>query len=67
MGFKEVHYFRIFNRWGKLMFEMKSDRPGWDGTVRNIPQEMQTVVWIIEAVDVDGKVHTKKGTTVLMR
>ena len=67
MGFKEVHYFRIFDRWGKLMFEMKSDRPGWDGTVKNIPQEMQTVVWMIEAVDVDGVVHQKKGTTLLMR
>ncbi|MEP6676929.1 MAG: PKD domain-containing protein [Ferruginibacter sp.] len=67
MSFKEVHYFRIFNRWGQLLFEMKSDRPGWDGTVKGIPQDAQTVVWMIEAVDVDGIVHQKQGTTLLMR
>ncbi len=67
MGFVKVNYFRIYNRWGKLIFQMQSDRPGWDGKVNNIPQEMQTVVWMIEAIDVDGKIHTKQGTTVLMR
>jgi len=66
-GFKKVNYFRIYNRWGKLFFQMKSDRPGWDGKVDNIPQEMQTVVWILEAEDVDGNMHQAKGTTLLMR
>jgi gliding motility-associated-like protein len=66
-GFAKVNYFKIFNRWGKLLFEMKSDLPGWDGKVNNIPQEIQTVVWIIEAVDVDGKLHNKQGSTVLYR
>ena len=67
MSFKEVHYFRIMNRWGNLLFEMKSDRPGWDGRVNGILQETQTVVWMIEAVDVDGVVHREQGTTILMR
>ncbi len=67
MGFDHVNYFRVYNRWGKLLFQMKNDRPGWDGKVNNIPQEMQTVIWMIEAVDVDGNVHTKQGTTILMR
>ncbi|MEP6676930.1 MAG: PKD domain-containing protein [Ferruginibacter sp.] len=67
MSFKEVHYFRIYNRWGHMLFEMKNDRPGWDGTVKGIPQEMQTVIWMLEAVDVDGIVHRDRGTTILMR
>ena len=46
---------------------MKSDRPGWDGKTGNTPQEMQSVVWMIEAVDVDGVVHHKQGTTVIIR
>ena len=66
MGFDRVNYFRIYNRWGKLLFEMKSDQPGWDGKLGNIPQEIQTVVWMIEAIDVDGIIHHKQGTTVLM-
>ncbi len=67
MSFVKVNYFRIFNRWGKLLFEMKSDGPGWDGRVKGQPAELQTVIWMIEAVDVDGIVHKKQGTTVLMR
>ena len=67
MSFKEVHYFRIYNRWGHLLFEMKSDRPGWDGAIKGIPQEMQTVIWMLEAVDVDGVVHRDQGTTILIR
>ena len=67
MSFKEVHYFKIYNRWGHLLFEMKSDRPGWDGTVKGIPQEMQTVIWMLEAVDVDGLIHQDQGTTVLIK
>ncbi len=66
-GFKKVDYFKIYNRWGKLLFQMESDTPGWDGKINNIPQDMQTVVWIIQAVDVDGKTHVEKGTTILMR
>ncbi len=67
MGFDKVIYFRVYNRWGKLLFQMQSDRPGWDGKVNNVPQEMQTIVWMIEAVDLDGKTHKRQGTTVLMR
>ncbi len=66
-GFRKVNYFRIYNRWGKMLFHMESDTPGWDGKLNNIPQEMQTVVWVIEAEDVDGKMHQAKGTTILMR
>jgi gliding motility-associated-like protein len=68
VGIEKVNYFRIYDRWGKLLFEMKNnDSPGWDGKVNNILQEIQTVLWVIEAVDVDGKVHNEQGTTVLYR
>ncbi len=67
MGFRTVNYFRVYNRWGKLLYQMKSDRPGWDGRINGVLQDTQAVVWMIEAVDVDGVVHRKQGTTVLLR
>jgi gliding motility-associated-like protein len=67
IGFTKVNYFRIYNRWGKLLFSMNSDQPGWDGRIENAPAGIQTVVWMIEAVDVDGKVHSQQGSTVLYR
>ena len=67
IGFVKVNYFRIYDRWGKMLFSMASDLPGWDGKVNGQPADIQTVVWMIEAVDVDGVVHNKQGTTVLYR
>ena len=67
MGFRSLNYFRVYNRWGKLLFQTQNDRPGWDGKINGVVQEMQTVVWMIEAIDVDGNVHNKKGTSVLLR
>jgi hypothetical protein len=46
---------------------MKSDLPGWNGKINDVQQRMQSVVWTIEAVDVDGGVHFRQGTSVLIR
>ncbi|HMI77443.1 MAG TPA: PKD domain-containing protein, partial [Ferruginibacter sp.] len=67
MGFSSVTYFRVYNRWGQLLYQMQSDVPGWDGRLNGVKQNMQTVVWMIEAIDVDGYVHKKKGTSILIR
>ena len=66
MGIVKVNYFRIYNRWGSLIFEMKSDLPGWNGKINEVQQRTQSVVWTIEVVDVDGGVHYKQGTSVLI-
>ncbi len=66
LGFEKIKYFRVFNRWGKIVFETQSDLPGWNGRINNQPQETQTFVWMLEAVDVDGKSHFRKGSTLLM-
>ncbi len=65
MGFQKLNYFRIFDRWGKMLFQTTTERPGWDGRVKGDRQEIQTVVWMIEAIDVDGVTHQRKGTTIL--
>jgi gliding motility-associated-like protein len=67
MGISKVNYFRVYNRLGNLNFEMKSDLPGWDGKINNVTQNTQSVVWTMEAVDVDGGVHFRQGTAVLLR
>ena len=65
MGFQKLNYFRIYDRWGKMLFQTTTERPGWDGRVKGDKQEIQTVVWMIEAIDVDGVTHKRKGTTIL--
>jgi gliding motility-associated-like protein len=67
IGIKELRYFRIFNRWGQLIFETRSEGPGWDGTVSGIPQGTEVVVWMVEGVSVDNRIISKKGTSTLVR
>ncbi|MEP7142447.1 MAG: T9SS type B sorting domain-containing protein [Ferruginibacter sp.] len=66
-GIKELSYFRVFNRWGQLMFEMKNELPGWNGIFKGLNQPTQTVVWMLECVGVNGIVYTKKGSSILLR
>jgi gliding motility-associated-like protein len=67
MGVKELHYFKVFNRGGQLLYESKTALPGWNGLLKGIPQSTQVVVWEAEGLGVDGTVYRRKGTTVLVR
>lgn len=64
---KEFKYFRIFNRWGQLIFETKIQGEGWDGTFKGIALGADVFTWTTEATGTDGVVHKKRGTTVLLR
>ena len=67
MAIKELRYFRIYNRWGQLLFDTKTPLPGWNGNLNGIPQATQVVVWIAEGIGVDNKVYLRKGTSTLVR
>jgi gliding motility-associated-like protein len=67
MGIKELRYFRIYNRWGQLLFETKNERPGWDGTFKGNKLPSQAVVWTLEGLGVDGRTHFRKGTSIIGR
>ncbi len=67
LGVKQLNYFKIFNRWGQLIYETKNDQPGWDGRLKGILQSTQVFVWVAEGLGVDNRVYIKKGTSVLIR
>ena len=64
---KELKYFRIFNRWGQLVFETNILRDGWDGIFHGQPQVMDTYTWTLEAIGEDGKYFKRAGNSVLVR
>ena len=66
-GIKRLSYFRVFNRFGQLMYETNTNRQGWDGNFKGVKQDVQTVVWMVETLAGDGKIYTNKGTTILLR
>ena len=66
-GVKELRYFRVFNRWGNALYAHTKEQPGWDGVLNGVPQQTQTIVWMLECVGLDNVVYTRKGSTLLIR
>ena len=63
----QTNYFRIFNRWGRLMFQTNNTSNGWDGTYLGVPQPTAVYVWIIKGLKVSGEIVELKGTVTLIR
>jgi gliding motility-associated-like protein len=67
LGMKELRLFRVYNRFGQLLFETKQIGKGWDGTFKGRGQDPATYVWYAEAVSYTDEVKFKKGYVVLIR
>jgi gliding motility-associated-like protein len=48
-GLATLNYFRIFNRWGNLVFETKDIDKGWNGEFNGVPQPFGVYVYQVEA------------------
>lgn len=66
-GIKVLPYFKIYNRWGKLVFYTQEIGRGWDGKVNGVTQSAGSYVWLLRVTTYDGQVFEKKGTVILMR
>lgn len=67
VGIKELNYFRVYNRWGQVVFSTSEIGKGWDGTIGGQPQPTANFVYIAQGVDYTGKVVFKKGNVMLIR
>ncbi|MES2429642.1 MAG: PKD domain-containing protein [Bacteroidota bacterium] len=69
LGMRRLNYFRVYNRWGQLVFSTNQigHDHGWDGTINGKLQDPATFIWQSEGVSYEGKTLTKKGYVVLIR
>ncbi|MBL7727861.1 MAG: gliding motility-associated C-terminal domain-containing protein [Dinghuibacter sp.] len=67
VGIKSFSFFRIFNRWGQLVFSTSNYATGWDGKFKGILQPPSTFAWEAQAIDYQGKKINKKGLITLIR
>lgn len=67
VGIRSTDYFRIFNRYGTLLYETRQWMQGWDGNINGKPAASGTYVWIIKGVDKNGRIVEMKGTVILIR
>jgi gliding motility-associated-like protein len=67
VGIKQLNYFRIYNRWGQLIFSTNQSGKGWDGRISGQEQPAGNFVFVAQAVDYTGRIVSKKGNVVLIR
>ena len=66
-GIKKFHFIRIYNKFGQLMFESKSNNTPWDGITNGRLQPIDAYVWFAEGEDINGKIISKTGSVMLLR
>ena len=67
INIQELYYFRVFNRWGQLMFETNKLGEGWDGIYKGKPQVQDVYTWTVEAIGMDRVEYKQSGNSILLR
>lgn len=69
-GINSIKSFRIFNRWGKVLFERSNFPPnntsfGWDGRVNGRPADTGVYIYTVDVICENGVPYTFKGNVTL--
>ena len=67
VGISSLAFFRVYNRWGQLVYSTTRIGDGWDGRVDGHLEESGTFVWMVEGTTYTGKRVFHKGTMILVR
>ena len=67
VGVTHFKSFRVWNKWGELVFQTSTSSKGWDGIFRGVPQPLGSYLWIAEGLDIYGKPIQRNGTVLLIR
>jgi gliding motility-associated-like protein len=67
VGISNTVYFRVFNRFGEVVFETNQWLKGWDGTFKGKPQPSGAYVWMVSGTDRNYKKVEMKGTVMVVR
>jgi len=65
--FLDYYDLSIYNRWGERMFHTRNANDKWNGTYKDIPQELGTYNWICTYQIINKKQQVKKGDATLLR
>lgn len=66
-GINKLIYFKVFDRWGQLVFQTATIGKGWDGFFKGTKQPVDVYVWIAEGIDNNDKVIKKTGNSILIK
>jgi gliding motility-associated-like protein len=66
-GMKKFECFKVYNRWGNLVFENYKELRAWDGTFKGVNQPAETYIWVVQGFDGQGKPMRETGMITLTR
>lgn len=61
------YLFRVYNRWGELLFETTSPAVGWDGTYKGEKVQMDTYVWTLQYAEHNNRFRQLIGHVNVIR
>jgi gliding motility-associated-like protein len=67
IGLRQLEYFRVFDRWGNVVFETHDMDEGWDGNYKGKPADVAAYVYILKGVCSSGSTVDKSGNVTLVR
>ena len=67
INMKKMVSFKVYGRWGQLVFQTQNQGEGWDGYINGVKQPLDTYFWICEIVDINDRIINKMGQTLLIR
>lgn len=67
VGMQRLNYFRVYNRYGQLIYETSEMGKGWDGRINGQLQNSSSFVYDVQAIDFNGKIVKASGTFTLIR
>ena len=62
-----IDYFRVFNRWGAMVFQTSEIGAGWDGRYKGVNQSADTYTWLLSGKTADGQSIKLSGKSLLIR
>lgn len=67
IGLRKLEYFRVFDRWGQLVYESQNINEGWDGKINNRTADIATYVYAVKGECSSGSTVEINGNVTLVR
>ena len=67
VGYSKNNFFRVYNRYGEMVFASDNFARGWDGRFNSKDCDVDTYYWVLDIKDRFGKPLRLKGDVTLVR